>query len=70
MVTGCGQGGLPWIQVSDLKGKGSKEVTEAFGVYTLPTTLLVDSNNKVIARNIRAKELGEILPKLLWGGDK
>lgn len=64
------QDGLPWIQVSDLKGNGSKEVTEAFGVYTLPTTLLVDENNKVIARNIRVKELGQMLPKLLRGREK
>lgn len=57
--------GLPWTQVSDLGGVKMDQVVRNFGVYALPTTLLVDENNRVIARNIKSKELAEMLPKLL-----
>ena len=56
---------LPWTQVSDLGGKNVKIVTLNYGIWSLPANLLVDENNKVIARNITSGELEKLLPKLL-----
>lgn len=56
---------LPWVQVSDLDADKAKVISEMYGVYLLPTTLLVDENNRVIARNVKSSELKELLGKLL-----
>lgn len=56
---------LPWVQVSDLDADKAKVISEMYGVYLLPTTLLVDENNRVIARNVKSSELKELLAKLL-----
>lgn len=56
---------LPWIQVSDLGGLKMKFMIENYGIWSLPANLLVDKDNKVIARNITSEELGKLLPKLL-----
>ena len=42
-----------------------KFMIENYGIWSLPANLLVDKDNKVIARNITSEELGKLLPKLL-----
>ena len=64
-VNAIAQDQLPWTQVSDLGGTKTKSVNQNYGIWSLPANLLVDENNKVIARNISSKELEVLLPKLL-----
>ena len=58
--------GLPWHQVSDLKG-WKNEVALQYGVTSIPQTVLVDKEGKIIARNLRGpaldKKLAEIFAK-------
>ncbi|WP_099292810.1 TlpA disulfide reductase family protein [Butyricimonas sp. Marseille-P3923] len=56
---------LPWIQVSDLGGQKMKIMIENYGIWSLPANLMVDENNRVIARNITSEELEKVLPKFL-----
>ncbi len=56
---------LPWVQVSDLGGQKMKVMIENYGIWSLPANLLVDKNNKVIARNITSEELEKLLSSLL-----
>lgn len=51
---------LPWTQVSDLKGF-KNELSSYYGIAAIPTTILVDPNGKIIAKDLR----GEILAKKL-----
>lgn len=55
---------LNWIQVSDLKG-WQNVVAKQYAVRSIPTNWLVDSNGKIIARNLRGEKLGEKLSELL-----
>ncbi|MDR6784487.1 thiol-disulfide isomerase/thioredoxin [Pedobacter africanus] len=52
--------GMPWTQLSDLKG-WKNEVSEYYGIRGIPSTLLVDPNGNIIAKDLR----GEILNKKL-----
>lgn len=58
--------GLPWLNGSDLKGQAS-EVARMYGVRSIPFVLLLDEDNRVIAKNIHGNELvkkiGELLKK-------
>lgn len=56
--------GLTWTHVSDLKG-WKNEAATAFGVKSVPTSLLLDKNGVVVARNLRGEELHTTLEKLL-----
>lgn len=47
---------LYWTQVSDFK-YWNNEVSKSFGVQAIPFNFLLDPNGKIIARNIRDKEL-------------
>lgn len=48
--------GMPWIHVSDLKGwKG--EVVQLYHVDAVPCILVLDENNRILAKNIRAEKL-------------
>ena len=58
------QDGTPWVQVSDLKGIKSP-LNQTYGIWALPANLLLDENNKVLARNINSEQLREILSKYL-----
>jgi len=57
--------GLPWTQVSELKGFKNKAAV-LYGVSAIPTNFLIDPNGKIIAQNLRGedldKKLGELLP--------
>ncbi|SER49006.1 Thiol-disulfide isomerase or thioredoxin [Pedobacter rhizosphaerae] len=51
---------MPWTQLSDLKG-WKNEVSQYYGINGIPSTLLVDPQGKIIAKDLR----GEILNKKL-----
>ncbi len=57
------QDGLPWTQVSELKGFKSKAAV-LYGVSAIPTNFLIDPNGKIIARNLRGEELDRKLATL------
>lgn len=48
--------GMPWIHVSDLKGWKS-EVVKLYQVDAVPYILVLDENNRILAKNIRAEKL-------------
>jgi len=52
--------GMPWTQLSDLRG-WKNEVSQYYGIMGIPSTLLVDPQGKIIAKDLR----GEILNKKL-----
>ncbi len=47
-----------WIQMSD-----TYDAAEQYGVMTIPTTVLIDINGNIVARNISEDELKELLIK-------
>lgn len=52
--------GLPWVQVSDLKG-WKNEVALKYGISAVPQNILVDPNGVIIARNLRGEDLEQKL---------
>ncbi|MNN09445.1 hypothetical protein D3C81_1223260 [compost metagenome] len=52
--------GMPWSQVSSLKGF-ENEVSTYYGIQGIPSSLLVDPNGKIIARNLRGASLQQKL---------
>ena len=48
--------GLPWVNVSDLKG-WKNEVALKYGVSAVPQNILLDPAGRVIAKNLRGEEL-------------
>lgn len=56
--------GLPWIQLSDLKG-WKNEVALQYGISSIPQNILVDPNGMVIAKNLRGDELYNKLSALV-----
>jgi peroxiredoxin len=58
--------GLTWTQVSDLKG-WSSEAARIYGVESIPTNFLVDPDGKIISRNLRGEELGDMLGVIFEG---
>ncbi len=55
--------GMPWTQVSDLKG-WKNEVSTYYGIMGIPSTLLIDPNGKIIAKDLRGVTLNEKLAEL------
>ena len=56
-VAAIAKDGLVWPNhVSDLKGWTSSGGA-AYGIYSIPATVLIDREGKVIARNLRGKDL-------------
>lgn len=55
---------LDWHQVSDLK-YWQNEVARLYGVNTIPHSILLDPDGKIIANNLRGNELDEKLAELL-----
>ncbi|MDY5969950.1 MAG: TlpA disulfide reductase family protein [Bacteroidales bacterium] len=56
--------GLAWPNhVSDLRGWVSSGGT-AYGVTSIPTTILIDAQGRVVAKNLRGKELAQKLQEL------
>lgn len=56
--------GLVWHQVSDLKFWQS-EAAAAYGVKSIPHTVLIDRDGKIIARRLRGHELEKKLEEIL-----
>lgn len=59
------QDGLIWTNhVSDLQG-WKNAVAAQYSVSSIPQTLLIDKDGKLIARNLRGEQLGETLKQIL-----
>lgn len=56
--------GLPWIQVSDLKG-WKNEVAVMYGINSVPQNLLIDPQGMIIAKNLRGEALTAKLKELI-----
>ncbi|MCU0348771.1 MAG: TlpA family protein disulfide reductase [Saprospiraceae bacterium] len=56
--------GLTWNHVSDLKG-WSNDAAQLYGVSSIPHTVLVDRDGKIIARNLRGEQLTAKLREIL-----
>lgn len=52
--------GMPWIQVSDLKG-WKNEVAVRYGITAVPQNVLIDPKGTIIAKDLRGEELTEKL---------
>lgn len=55
---------MPWAQVSDLKG-WKNEAAQYYNITAIPSNFLLDSDGKVVARNLRGADLEKELAKLL-----
>lgn len=58
---------LPWIQLSDLKGRNN-EVSTYYGVKGIPSSLLIDPDGKIIAKDLRGELLHKKLAELFSKG--
>ncbi len=61
------QDGLQWLQVSDLKG-WKNEVAQMYSVSSIPHTILLDAEGKIIARGLRGAQLEAKLAEI-FGAD-
>lgn len=60
------QDGLDWLHVSDLKG-WQNEVAKQYSVTSIPQTLLLDAEGKIIGKNLRGQRLVNKLAELFEG---
>ena len=56
--------GLPWIQVSTLKG-WTCPVASLYGVSVVPAIFVIDANGNIIATELRGDALKEFIAKHL-----
>ncbi|UKT64981.1 TlpA disulfide reductase family protein [Pedobacter mucosus] len=56
--------GLPWLQLSDLKG-GDNEAGKLYGVTAIPSNFLMDPTGKIIAANLRGENLEKALEEAI-----
>ena len=54
---------LPWVSVSDLRGRGSAALG-LYNVQKLPTNFLIDRNGTIVARDIYGEKLERELDEL------
>lgn len=54
---------MPWTQVSDLKG-WKNEVSTYYGIMGIPSTLLIDPQGNIIAKDLRGVALNKKLAEL------
>lgn len=57
------QDGLEWYHVSDLKG-WKNEVAKMYSVSSIPHTILLDKEGRIIARKLRGAQLEEVLEQI------
>lgn len=57
---------LSWLHISDLKGWQS-EYSRLYGVSSIPQTVLLDQEGKILARNLRGAELEKKVGEVLSG---
>jgi len=55
---------LAWNHVSDLK-YWSNEAAAMYGISSIPSSLLLDPEGKIIAKNLKGKDLHSKLEELL-----
>ena len=55
--------GLPWTQVSDLKG-WNNEVCKMYSVESVPKNFLIDPTGKIVAKDLRGAQLNEKLSEI------
>lgn len=55
---------LPWIQVNDVVD-GDASGASAYGVQAIPTTILIDQNGTIIAKNLRGEDLAKKVAEIL-----
>ncbi|NIG55108.1 TlpA disulfide reductase family protein [Chitinophaga sp. Cy-1792] len=58
------QDGMPWIQLSDLKG-WRNEVARQYGIQGIPFSFLIDPDGKIIAKELRGQKLHDTLTAIL-----
>ena len=56
--------GLPWPQVSDLKG-WKNEAAQYYNITAIPMNFLLDSEGRIVAKNLRGENLEAEIAKLL-----
>lgn len=56
--------GMPWKQISDLKGYNN-EISEYYGIQAIPSSLLLDTNGVIIAKDLRGTALHTKLSEIL-----
>jgi hypothetical protein len=56
--------GMPWTQVSDLKG-WNNEVAKQYAIQAIPFNFLVDSSGTIIAKGLRGTALMQKLSQVL-----
>jgi peroxiredoxin len=56
--------GLPWTQVSDLKG-WNNEVSKMYSVESVPKNFLIDPDGRIVAKDLRGEALNQKLSELL-----
>lgn len=59
---------LPWTCVFNEKGADS--LADYYGIFFIPTVMLVDRDGKVVSMNARGPELGKQLEKLIGAAEK
>ncbi|MCA9185883.1 MAG: TlpA disulfide reductase family protein [Pirellulaceae bacterium] len=55
---------VPWVTLNEGAGKRNPTV-DYYGIYSYPTTILVDRTGKVVSFEARGKQLGQWLDKLI-----
>ena len=55
--------GLPWKHVSDL-GFWNNAAAQEYGVSSIPYTVLVDRDGKILQKGLRAQQLESVLSEL------
>lgn len=58
--------GITWAQVSDLEGVDSPIATQ-YGVYSTPTTFLIDKEGVIVAKDVQGETLDKELTKIFSG---
>lgn len=60
--------GLPWLQVSDLKGHNNS-ASLIYGINGIPDNFLIDKNGIIIGRNLRGEKLNKKLSEIMPAAD-
>lgn len=60
-----GQDGIDWKNVSDLKGGQASETVAEYCVTAIPCTFILDEENRIVAKNLRGKELEKKIDEML-----
>jgi peroxiredoxin len=55
--------GLRWTEVSDLK-YWDAEPAKIYGVKSIPHTVIIDPDGKIVVKNLRGEELDRFLEKI------